>query len=522
MAKPQRWTDEWVKSLEHAKPGEPERVYYDAVLSGHRLIISRTKKTFEIQAQQPTKFQLNGKRRTFKVQTGDALDTTIEECRERAAAMLARIRRGEDPRGKSPEKDTTLGGAWTKHQREKELGPRTRAMYEGMYRRNLEKWKAVTLRTLVMNPSMAYEEHRAITKRSGPSEADHAMRLLRTIYNHAAMLDVSIPGDRNPCSAVQWHGDNVREGAAIPALQMPDWKRRLEALREKSPSRAGFFMLNLRLGTRPGELARRQWSDVEWDRRALIMPESKKGPYEIPLTRQCIDELRKLEEGRGLNKPGNDFIFPSRTGKRGLGHLAQLIEPANVLPYTGNCGRHSHKTIGMTLVGTKVGLDIGLNELVLDVLEGRSILKAGLAGRGYIETTELKLREARQLQRADAERVLAEQQRLADAAIAKAEAERLAALDAERENARAGSWKHWRFDEQLRLRPREPIGPYISGILASPPADGSWPPGVNPDTDFTFVNALPSSRVIASDLADTRMGRMLLERMDHDARLKAA
>lgn len=55
-------------------------------------------------------------------------------------------------------------------------------LYQGMYRRNLEKWKDVALRTLAMNPTTAHDEHKAIAKRSGPSEADHAMRLLRSVY----------------------------------------------------------------------------------------------------------------------------------------------------------------------------------------------------------------------------------------------------------------------------------------------------------------------------------------------------
>ena len=51
--------------------------------------------------------------------------------------------------------------------------------------------------------------------------------------------------------------------------------------------------------------------------------------------------------------------------------------------------RHTHKTIGTVL---------GINELVLDVCEGRTLLKSGMAGRGYIDRGELgpKVREAQQ------------------------------------------------------------------------------------------------------------------------------
>src|SRR5262249_49924452 len=162
----------WIKVLEHPKRGEGERVFYDPTRCAHRLIVSRTKKTFEVQAQQPTRFRVNGKRRTFKVQTGGTLDTTIEQSRERADIILARIRRGEDPRGRSPENETSLGAAWDKFRLRSDLRPRTRAMYEGTFRRNLENWKGESLRALAMNPARAHDEHKVITKRSGPSEAD--------------------------------------------------------------------------------------------------------------------------------------------------------------------------------------------------------------------------------------------------------------------------------------------------------------------------------------------------------------
>jgi hypothetical protein len=53
---------------------------------------------------------------------------------------------------------------------------------------------------------------------------------------------------------------------------------------------------------------------------------------------------------------------------------------------------------------------LGIPELVRDVLEGRSLLKAGLAGRGYIERSELgpKVREAQQLINDEIDKLFAE------------------------------------------------------------------------------------------------------------------
>jgi integrase len=375
MAK-KAWTDEWVRELPHPREGEPERVYRDPSVAGHRLTVTRNRKKFEVQAKWPKR--LGG--RTFVVITGDGLDCSIESAREAATTMLARIRKGEDPRGRSAEKETTLGGAWDKYCVRGDLRPKTRAMYEGMFRRNLENWKDVSLRTLVMKPTQAHDEHKAITKRAGPSEADHAMRLLRSIYRHAARLDTSLPGDRNPTSAVEWHGDKKRKDAAIPAKQMPAWKKQLESVRKKSPLRGAYQMLLVRMGCRPGELAEAEWSQVDWKRKALWIPISKTEAYEIPLSPQAIAEFKKLLEARVLNAEGKDHVFPARMGKRGKGHLAQYIEPKETLSHSSGSGRHTHHTIGTRL---------GIKEIVLDLMEGRTILKSGAAGRGYIDAHEL-------------------------------------------------------------------------------------------------------------------------------------
>lgn len=60
----QAWTDQWVRQLPH--PASGETVYPDPQVSGHRLVVRKTRKIFEIQRDRPKMF---GLRKTFKVQT---------------------------------------------------------------------------------------------------------------------------------------------------------------------------------------------------------------------------------------------------------------------------------------------------------------------------------------------------------------------------------------------------------------------------------------------------------------------
>ena len=100
-----KWTNSWVRNLPHPKPGEPPDIYPDPVLNGHRLVVRPTVKVFEFQRDRPLQY---GPRKTYKVQTGDYLTTTVEQSRTATIEGLSRIARGEDPRARSLEPSATL------------------------------------------------------------------------------------------------------------------------------------------------------------------------------------------------------------------------------------------------------------------------------------------------------------------------------------------------------------------------------------------------------------------------------
>ena len=382
MARVQPWTDDWARGLPHPPGGEV--IHQDPRVSGHRLVLRKTRKTFEVQRDRPLRF---GARKTFKVQVGSVVTTTIEEARKKAIEVLAQVEKGLDPRPKlEMPQVTTLGSAWEEFKRRPDLRPSTRELYEQTYNRCLKKWENEPLARLATHPVIARDEHRAMTEQRGPRTANMAMSLLRSIHRHAAQLDTSLNSDRHPCTAVEFHHEKPREGAAIPAQGMRQWFVELEKLRAVSPIRASFHMLCLRLGTRPGELAARKLTDIDHARKILTLPTTKTFLVEVPLTLQCTEELERARKAAEILYPGSEFIFPARAGA----HLSRFTEPKNVLAYSGNSGRHTHHTLACVL---------DIPELVRDVLEGRTLLKAGLAGRGYIERSELgpKVRDAQQL-----------------------------------------------------------------------------------------------------------------------------
>ncbi len=359
-------TDESIAAAPYVAVGAKEVVVPDPLLHRHRLTITATRKKFEIQAERPKKF---GERKTFVRTIGTAPMMKVAEAREKATGMLARIDAGQEPEGHA----STLGDAWERFKSRGDLRPRTLKVYEGAYNRCLSPWAATPLKTLSDNPTMAEDLHKKLTAERGPSEANHALELLRIIFRAQAKRDRTLVLGHHPCTSVQWNPTKPAD-AAIPSAMMPAWAVQLEKLRERNPLRAGFQFLCLRTGCRPGELSRAKFPDIE--RGVLVLPETKTHLVEVPLCPQIDAEIEKMRELRDSLWPSSPFIFP--TGPDA--HLKRLTEPKDVLSHSGNSGRHSHHSIGTVL---------GISELVLDVLEGRTLLKSGMAGRGYIDRSEL-------------------------------------------------------------------------------------------------------------------------------------
>jgi hypothetical protein len=237
-----KFTDEAIAAAAYAAAGK-EVVVADPLLHRHRLTITPQRKKFEIQAERPKRF---GGRRTYVRTTGIAPMAKIAEARERATAMLALIDAGQEPEGHAG----TLGDAWERFKVRGDLRPRTLKVYQGAYDRCLSHWATMPLKTLSEHPVMAEDLHKQLTEERGPSEANHALELLRIIYNAQAKRDRTLVLGHHPCTSVQWNPTKPAD-AAIPSAMMPAWAAQLEKLRKRNPLRAGFQILCIRTGCRP-------------------------------------------------------------------------------------------------------------------------------------------------------------------------------------------------------------------------------------------------------------------------------
>jgi hypothetical protein len=77
-------------------------------------------------------------------------------------------------------------------------------MHAALYKRRLD-WANMPLATLSAQPVLAEDLHTKLTQKHGPSEANHALRLLRTIFRDTARRDRSLVREQHPCTSITWN-----------------------------------------------------------------------------------------------------------------------------------------------------------------------------------------------------------------------------------------------------------------------------------------------------------------------------
>lgn len=137
-----------------------------------------------------------------------------------------------------------------------------------------------------------------------PSGANHLLRQLRSIWNHARRTH-DLP--EAPTLAIEWYPEEP-DGRIIENL--PEWHRVVDEL--ENPIHAAYYRLLLFTGFRKSEALALRWKDVHSDR--IHLPMTKNGhPFDLPIL-DAHHEL--LEPMRGLSQ---DWVFPAP--KSATGHL---------------------------------------------------------------------------------------------------------------------------------------------------------------------------------------------------------
>ncbi len=278
-----------------------DAVFWDRDLAGFGVRVYPTgRKVYVVQSRGP-----RGPKRKALGRHGDI---SCDEARKLAAALIDRIKQGENP---APGAELTVAGLAERFMRV-HVSAHCKPLTAVSYGSKLEKHILPSFGEMgvgeVTGGDVMAMHHRM---RETPKTADLTVDVLSRMYVLAEAWDLIPPGS-NPCRAVHRYRRRPRERFLTPE----EFRRLGRALREVEaegstrPSTIAALRLVMLTGCRKCEILELNWDDVDLTAGELRLRDAKSGPRMVHLTAPALVVL-----GRIPRTPGEARVFPGREGK---------------------------------------------------------------------------------------------------------------------------------------------------------------------------------------------------------------
>ena len=287
-----------------------DAVFWDRGLPGFGVrVYPSGRKIYVAQSRAP-----NGPRR---VTLGRHGELAADQARKKAAAVIDRIKCGEDPLPPPPEPTLTVAGLAERYM-EAHVAVSCNAHTAGICRGSLDNHILPALGAMPVD-AVGRTEAAALhyRLRHTPRAANRALMILSKMFSLAEAWGLA-PLGSNPCRFVSKYKEGKRERFLTPEeyRRVGRELRALEARGEMPARGAAALRLLMLTGCRLMEVLTLRWDDV--DRRAgdLRLRHAKTGARMVPLTPTAAAVLSGISR-----EPGSPWVFPG--GKPGS-HVAQL------------------------------------------------------------------------------------------------------------------------------------------------------------------------------------------------------
>lgn len=290
-------------------------------------------------------YRARGRRRRITLGTHGAL--TPDKARQLAGLRLGEVAAGEDPaEGLAEERHgATINDLAARYLVEHATKKKPRSAAEDKRLLETIVLPALGKRTVasVTRADVAKLHHDG---RQTPYQSNRVLALVRKMMNLAERWSLR-PDVSNPCRHVDKYKEQKRRrflsieelarlGAALKAI---------EAEAVEAPQALAAVRLILFTGARLSEILTLQWSFVNFEQGAIVLPDSKTGFKSLPLTapaREVIEDLPTIS--------GNDYVLPGRLAGSHLVGLQRIWERiarrAELADVRLHDLRHSYASVG--------------------------------------------------------------------------------------------------------------------------------------------------------------------------------
>jgi integrase len=250
--------------------------------------------------------------RPVRILIGRFPQTSIENARKAARALVGEMAKGNDPQAarQARRHEATLAELWENYL-ELHAKPRKKSWKDDERQYNKYLAPLHNKRLSAITQAVVAKWHGGIAKDHGPIQANRCKALLATMFSKASAA-VGYTG-QNPVAGVANFPEQSRERFLLPA----EMKAFFTALAALDAYWQAFFLLCLFTGSRRGNVASMEWAEIDLENAVWHIPQTKtknKRPTTISLCAPALAILRTRHEQRN----GSPYVFPAFKGD---GHL---------------------------------------------------------------------------------------------------------------------------------------------------------------------------------------------------------
>ena len=260
--------------------------------------------------------------RRWRVSLGRHGIVTPEQARETAIDILARVKRGENPAAsrQGGGQITTVADLAERFD-EEHVAVRLKPRTAKEYRRNVQLFIMPALGRLKVTEVTRADVSRFHHEfRETPYQSNRNLEIVSKMFNLAEMWGLR-PDGSNPCRHVKKYKEEKRERylSADEIARLGEVLRQCEQEGIESASTINLIRLLMLTGCRLSEIQTLKWGYVDFENRALHLPDSKTGVKTVHLGPPALKVLIEIERIEG-----NPWVI---TGKLENTHLQEPQRP---------------------------------------------------------------------------------------------------------------------------------------------------------------------------------------------------